>query len=47
MALEAILKRGLVWGREGPERRSERLQTRCGFSNLDLIDFRALGGAHA
>jgi hypothetical protein len=47
MALEAHFKKEIVSCREGLESRSNRLQTRCDFSNLDPADFGALGGARA
>jgi hypothetical protein len=37
MALEAILKKGVVWYREGPERRSHRPQTRFIFQTSMLL----------
>ena len=47
MALETILKKEGVWCREGLESRSQRARARFDFSNLDPVDFRALGGARA
>jgi hypothetical protein len=47
MAVEAILKKGVVWYRRGPESRAACAQTLFVFSNLDPIDFGALGGVRA
>jgi hypothetical protein len=45
MALKAISQKEVVWYRGGLEGRSQRTRTRFYFSNLDAIDFGALGCA--
>jgi hypothetical protein len=47
MALETIFRKKVFWYREGPDRRSNRPQTRFNFSNLDLIDFAELWSTRA
>jgi len=44
MALETTLRKKVFGYREGPERRSNRPQTRFYFSNFDPIDFAELRG---